>query len=87
MKITRKTPAAGNTKDVEILLPLTYLCNLWRTLEMPLINCEVELIFSWSKNCVITNSTGEGKFKIKKAKLYVPVVTLSLKIMLNYFSN
>ena len=44
---------------------------------MPLKNCEVELILTWSKNCVITDSTGEGKFKITEAKLYVPVVTLS----------
>ena len=44
---------------------------------MPLINCEVNLILTWSKDCVITNSTGEGKFKITDAKLYVPVVTLS----------
>ena len=44
---------------------------------MPLINCKVNLILTWSKDCVITNSTGEGKFKITDAKLYVPVVTLS----------
>ena len=44
---------------------------------MPLINCEVELILAWSKNCVITNSTGEGKFAITETKLYVPVVTSS----------
>ena len=44
---------------------------------MPLINCEVERILTWSKNCVITNSTGEGKFAITETKLYVPVVTLS----------
>ena len=46
---------------------------------MPLINCEVNLISTWSKCCVITNSKGEGKFAIKEAKLYVPVVTLSTK--------
>ena len=45
--------------------------------EIPLINCEVNLILAWSKDCVITNSTGERKFKITDAKLYVPVVTLS----------
>ena len=44
---------------------------------MPLLNCEVELILTWSKNCVISNSTGEGKFAITETKLYVPVVTLS----------
>ena len=43
IKITGKTPAAGNTKDVEIIVSLKYLNNFWRTLEMPLINCEVKL--------------------------------------------
>ena len=46
---------------------------------MPLINCEVNLILTWSKDCIITNSTGEGKFAITETKLYVPVVTLSTK--------
>ena len=70
-------PNNGNTKDVEIVVPLRYLIKFWRTLEMPLINCEVELILTWYKDCVITNSTGEGKFAITETKLYVPVVTLS----------
>ena len=46
---------------------------------MPLINCEVNLVLTWSKDCGITNSTGEGKFAITETKLYVPVVTLSTK--------
>ena len=41
IKNTGKTPTAGNTKDVEIIVPLTYLSNFWGTLEMALINCEV----------------------------------------------
>ena len=44
---------------------------------MPLINCEVNLELTWSKDCVITNSIGAGKFQINETKLYVPVVTLS----------
>ena len=47
---------------------------------MLLINCEVNLILTGSRDCVITNSTGAGKFAIKfgtETKLYVPVVTLS----------
>ena len=40
------------TKIVEIIVPLKYLGNFWRTLEMPLINCEVNLILNWSTNCV-----------------------------------
>ena len=77
VKITEKTPNNGNTKDVEIMVLLKYLSNFWRTLEMPLINCEVNLILIWSKHCVITNSEGEGKFAITETILYVPVVTLS----------
>ena len=77
VKITGQTPADGNTKDVEIIVPLKYLSNFWRTLEMPLINCEVNLELTWSSDCVITNSSGEGKFQITETKLYVLVVTLS----------
>ena len=42
-----------------------------------MINCEVNLTLTWSKDCVITNSEGEAKFAITETKLYVPVVTLS----------
>ena len=77
VKIKGNTPVNGNTKDIEIIVPLKYLSNFWRTLEMPLINCEVNLILTQSKDCVITNSTGEGKFAITDTKLYVPVVTVS----------
>ena len=44
---------------------------------MPLINCEVNLILTWSSTCVITNSNGTGTFAITDTKLYVPLVTLS----------
>ena len=77
IKITGKTPAAGNEKDVALMVPLKYLSNFWRTLEMPLINCEVNLILTWSSTCVITNSTGAGTFEITDTKLYVAAVTLS----------
>ena len=46
VKITGKTPADRNTKDVEIIVPLKYLSNFWRTLEMPLINWEMNLILT-----------------------------------------
>ena len=77
IKIAGKTPNDGNTKDVEVIVLLKFLINFWRTLEMPLINCEVNLILTWSKDCVITNSTGEGKLQITETNIYVPVVTLS----------
>ena len=44
---------------------------------MPLINCEANLILTWSSTCVITNSTGTGRFAITDTKVFVPVVTLS----------
>ena len=79
IKITGKTPNNDNEKDVEIMVPLKYLSNFWRTLEMPLSNCEVNPFLTWSSTCVITNSTGAGRFSITDARLYVPVVTLSTK--------
>ena len=79
VKITGKTPNDDNEKNFEIMVPLKYLTNFWRTLELPLINCEVNLILTWSPTCVITNSTGAGTLELTDAKLYVPVVTLSTK--------
>ena len=76
-KITGKTPNDDNEKDVEIMVPLKYLSNFWRTFEMLLINCEVNLIFTWSSTCVITESNGAGIFTITDTKPYVSVVTLS----------
>ena len=54
IKISGKAPDDDNEKDVEIMVPLKYLRNFWRTLEMPLINCEVNLILTWSSTCVVT---------------------------------
>ena len=62
VKISEKTPNNGNTKDVEIIVPLKYLSNFWRALEMQLINCEVNLVLTCSKNCVTSSATGETKF-------------------------
>ena len=78
-KITGQT-GNGGTKDVEIMVPLKYLSNFWRILEMPLINCEVNLILTWSSNCVLIATAIQNQaatFEITDTKLYVPVVTLS----------
>ena len=77
IQITEKTPNNAITKDLEIIVPLKYLRNFCKNLEMSLINCEVNLILTWSSTCVITNSTGGRRFAITDTKLYVPVVTLS----------
>ena len=66
--------------NVEIMVPLKYLSNFWRTLEMPLINCEIELILDWSANCVVIYTDVANQvptFTITETSLYVPVVTLS----------
>ena len=85
-KIIGKTAANNNdgniagTVDVEIMVPLKYLSNFWRTLEMPLINCEIELILAWLRNPVIisTNVASQNPtFAITETNLYVPIVTLS----------
>ena len=85
-KITGQTAANNNDGniagrvDVEIMVPLKYLSNFWRTLEMPLINCEVELILTWSAGCVIiyTDVAKQNPtFPITETNLYVPVITLS----------
>ena len=78
-KITGQTGHNG-TKDVEIMVPLKYLSNFWRTLEMPLTNCEVNLILTWSSTCALIATTIPNQnrtFAITDTKLYVPVVTLS----------
>ena len=75
IKISENTPADGNTKSVEIAVPFKYLFNFWRTHEMLLINCKINLQLKWSSICVLTNPTGEGTSTITDTKLNVPVVT------------
>ena len=61
---------------------LKYLSSFRRTLKMSLINCEVNLIMTWSANCVIvsTNNANQGAtFEIINKKLYVPVVILLIE--------
>ena len=62
------------------MIPLKYLSNFWRTLEMPLINCEIELILTWSRNSVRISTDVANQitaFTITETTLHVPVVTLS----------
>ena len=89
VKITGQTGDDG-TKDVEIMVPLKYLSNFWRTLEMPLINCEVNLILTWSSTCVLIATNVQNQkatFAIIDTKLYVPVVTLSTQENTKFFQQ
>ena len=78
-KTTAQTDDNG-TKDVEILVPLKYLSNFWRTIKIYLINCKINLIFTWSANCTIVANAVSNQgptFSKTDIKLYVSVVTLS----------
>ena len=80
VKITDQTNDDGEINDVEIIVPLKYLSNFWRTLEMPLINCEIELILTWSRNSVIISTDIANQiptFTITETTLHIPGVTLS----------
>ena len=78
----------GIVKNTKITIPLKYLSNFWRSLEMPLINFKVELLLTWGEKCIlfggdkknagaVQNAVTAATFKITDAKLYLPVVTLS----------
>ena len=98
--ITRNTYNVGDVEagydankfgknETEIVVPLNHLSNFWTTLNIPLINCEIELILIWSENCALAAMTVRAagnnndpraivaptglKFQIKDIKLYVPV--------------
>ena len=82
LKFKQKIPgkiADGGKKDVEIMVALQYLSNFWRILEMGLINCEINLIVTWSEKSMSSNDT-KATFAITDTKRYVPVVTLSTQV-------
>ena len=64
-------------RSVKVVVPLKYLINFFRSLEMPLINCKIKLNLTWKKECVLSNQDGAAVFIINDTKMYVPVVTLS----------
>ena len=51
------------------------MSNFWRSLEIPLVTCKVELLFTRDPNCVVSNLDGASTFTITDAKHYVPAVT------------
>ena len=64
------------------MVQLKYLSNFWRTLEMPLINCEINIFSTWSEKCIMVsryygnNVNNKPKFELNDTRLYVPVETL-----------
>ena len=75
---------AGTRNNVKIVVPLKYLSNFWWSLEMPLINCKVELSLKWHENCILCSAGDNETFTITDTKLYVPIVTFQQKTMQNY---
>ena len=73
-----KSSLTSNRNGVKIAAPLKYFRNFWRSLEMSLINCKVELSLSQNLNCVLPNLVGPSTFTITDAKLYFPIVALSI---------
>ena len=65
------------TLNVKVAVPLKYLSNFFRSLEMPVINCKIKLNLTWKKECILSSNDGNAVFIINDTKLYVPVVTLS----------
>ena len=69
----------GGKKNLEIMVPLKYVSNFWRTLEMPLINCEISFQSKLPKKRILVAGTTAyqvPEFKVTDTKLDVPVVTL-----------
>ena len=79
-----KASLIGNTRNngtkngLKIAVPLKYLSNFWRSLEMPLINSKFELSLKWYERCLLTAAT-TANFTITDAKRYVLIVTLSIE--------
>ena len=70
----------SSVKDAKIIVPLKYLSNFWRSLELPLINCKVHLELDWIEDCILSSAGNSAKYEITDAKLHVPIVTLSTKL-------
>ena len=68
----------GVFKNVKIAVPLKYLSNFWRSLEIPLINYKIHLELNLTKDCV-TSTVADATFKTISTKLYVQIVISSNK--------
>ena len=66
-----KSSLITNSNGVKIAVSLKYLSNFWRSLEIPLINCRVELSLTWNENCILTSLAENSTFTITDAKLFL----------------
>ena len=69
----------SSVKEAKIVVPLKYLSNFWRSLEMPLINCKVYHELNWIEDCILSSDGNTANSAITDTTLYVPIITLSTK--------
>ena len=73
----------NNVNNVKLAVPLKDVSNFFRLLEMPLVNCKMDLELTWHKDCMISSANAAANrvvsFMITNSKLYVPIITLSTK--------
>ena len=78
-----KGTADNNVNNVKLVVPLKYVSNFLRSLELPLVNCKIDFELTWHKDCMnssVNAAAGQVvSFMITNTKLYIPVVTLSTK--------
>ena len=76
------------TLNGEVTIPLKDFRKFWRSLDLPLINCEIQLVLSLTKDCVLIQyEMRETKFMITSTKLYIPVVALSINGNIKFLEN
>ena len=71
-------------KNIKTVVPLKYISNFFRNLELPLINTKLYLELNWTKYSVLCNQNQNSIFQITKGELYIPVVTLNTENWVNY---
>ena len=73
----------NNVNNVKLVVPLKYVSNFFRSLELPLVNCKIDLELTWHKDCIISSADAAAgqvvSLMITDTKLYVPIVTLFTK--------
>ena len=71
----------GVLRNAKIVVPLKYLSNFFRSLEIPLINCEIHLELNWTKDCVMSNVVGATTIRIQAQNCMFQLSIYQLKIM------
>ena len=90
MAITEQRDVNRPILNIEVTIPFKYLSNFLGSLDLSLINCEIELDLSWTKDCVLieqNNNITSVNLVITSTKLYVPIATLSINDNSKFLQN